>query len=259
MGSLGYYVPFMVVGGVWASIYTPFNPLDLASGTSSPAPSAILHTAAAPTSGRATPAIHPGDIAECGGRRRRTDLRLCRRGEVHRVRRRGFGPGPPTHGPLRFLRQRPSSGRPGGNPLSDAPREDPDRGRTQGRPPRPLPLSTLSQALPGLGSVVPGRRHRSHPLGGARQPARSRCRSGGRRGDGREEGRRLPGQARAPAPPGTHPPLSLALSARNGDPLPGRFRPPQGRPGKDPGLQDRHHRGIGGGLLESSNSPRWAS
>ncbi len=33
MGSLGYFVPFMVVGGVWASIYTPHNPLAVVSGT----------------------------------------------------------------------------------------------------------------------------------------------------------------------------------------------------------------------------------
>ncbi len=31
MGSLGYYLPFMVVGGLWASVYTPYNPLAMAS------------------------------------------------------------------------------------------------------------------------------------------------------------------------------------------------------------------------------------
>ena len=31
MGSLGYYLPFMVVGGIWASIYTPHNPLAMVS------------------------------------------------------------------------------------------------------------------------------------------------------------------------------------------------------------------------------------
>jgi Zn finger protein HypA/HybF involved in hydrogenase expression len=29
MGSLGYFVPFMVVGALWASVYTPFNPLAI--------------------------------------------------------------------------------------------------------------------------------------------------------------------------------------------------------------------------------------
>jgi Zn finger protein HypA/HybF involved in hydrogenase expression len=33
MGSLGYFVPFMVVGGVWASIYTPHNPLAVVTIT----------------------------------------------------------------------------------------------------------------------------------------------------------------------------------------------------------------------------------
>jgi len=32
MGSLGYFVPFMVVGGVWASIYTSHNPLAVVTG-----------------------------------------------------------------------------------------------------------------------------------------------------------------------------------------------------------------------------------
>jgi Zn finger protein HypA/HybF involved in hydrogenase expression len=32
MGSIGYFVPFMVVGGFWASIYTPHNPLAVANG-----------------------------------------------------------------------------------------------------------------------------------------------------------------------------------------------------------------------------------
>jgi len=32
MGSLGYFVPFMVVGGIWASIYTPHNPLAVVTG-----------------------------------------------------------------------------------------------------------------------------------------------------------------------------------------------------------------------------------
>jgi len=32
MGSLGYFVPFMVIGGIWASIYTPHNPLAVVSG-----------------------------------------------------------------------------------------------------------------------------------------------------------------------------------------------------------------------------------
>ena len=32
MGSLVTYLPFMVVGGLWASVYTPYNPLTLLSG-----------------------------------------------------------------------------------------------------------------------------------------------------------------------------------------------------------------------------------
>lgn len=37
MGSPGAYIPFMVVGGLWASVYTPLNPLDRLSRVSNPA------------------------------------------------------------------------------------------------------------------------------------------------------------------------------------------------------------------------------
>jgi len=33
MGALGYYLPFMVAGGIWASIYTPYSPLAMVSMT----------------------------------------------------------------------------------------------------------------------------------------------------------------------------------------------------------------------------------
>ena len=46
MGSLGYFVPFMVVGGVWASIYTPHNPLAVVTGAldavSRPVPESLV-------------------------------------------------------------------------------------------------------------------------------------------------------------------------------------------------------------------------
>jgi Zn finger protein HypA/HybF involved in hydrogenase expression len=46
MGSLGYFVPFMVIGGVWASIYTPHNPLAVVSGAldavSRPVPESLV-------------------------------------------------------------------------------------------------------------------------------------------------------------------------------------------------------------------------
>ncbi len=46
MGSLGYFVPFMVIGGIWASIYTPHNPLAVVSGAldavSRPVPESLV-------------------------------------------------------------------------------------------------------------------------------------------------------------------------------------------------------------------------
>jgi hypothetical protein len=36
MGSLGYHIPFMVVGGLWASIHTPYSPLATGQMSASP-------------------------------------------------------------------------------------------------------------------------------------------------------------------------------------------------------------------------------
>jgi hypothetical protein len=55
MDSLGAYIPFMVVGGVWASIYTPYNPLAAMNGTldrvSRPVPEAVVKTHKGPSTG----------------------------------------------------------------------------------------------------------------------------------------------------------------------------------------------------------------
>lgn len=32
MGSIGFFVPIMVIGGLWASVHTPYSPLELAAG-----------------------------------------------------------------------------------------------------------------------------------------------------------------------------------------------------------------------------------
>jgi len=53
MGSLGYAVPFMIVGAVWASLYTPFNPAAMAERTLD-----IPRPAPTPT-GEATSSVRP--------------------------------------------------------------------------------------------------------------------------------------------------------------------------------------------------------
>ena len=58
MGSLAYSVPFVVVGAVWASLYTPFNPAAVAdSALDIPGRSLVRPPTAADSSAPASPAI----------------------------------------------------------------------------------------------------------------------------------------------------------------------------------------------------------